>query len=307
MIAALRDRRHVTDHHYDSAEPLTISYHADEDADFPYLLAEFKHRDAVPTLIEMLDGEHPSRGAIFALVAIGDKRAVAPLLAVLKRSVEKAEIFERAANALARLKAREALPVLLTHLRRRDIIEAVEKLGDVAAVPALEDVVTRPHVLHEGGYYTGLDKAAIWAARVAIVTLKEKDPTPRYCEFLADRSLGEFERRGMVWRLGDRPDPAAIPHLITAIKTDPSGAVVNQAITVLSVYKHQAAVEGLIGCFDAEFEQKADWKRAYSPAMFRQNIAETLRAITGQSFGADKATWQEWWDREGRNSWKQSP
>lgn len=305
MIATLRDRRHVTDPPYESAEPLTISYHADEDAVFPYLLAEFKCRDAVPALIGMLDREHPSRGAIVALGAIGDERAVGPLLAVLKRSTGKREIFERTASALAQLKAREALPVLLAHLSHRGIIEAVEKLGDVAAVPALEDLVNPQRTLQVGGFYTGPDDATIRAAKVAIVTLKDKDPTPRYCEFLADRSLGEFERRGMVWRLGDRPDPAAIPHLITAIKTDPSGAVVNQAITVLSVYKYQAAVEGLIDCFDADFKGKSDWKRAYSPAMFRQTIAESLRAITGQPFGADKATWQEWWDREGRDTWKQ--
>jgi len=114
------------------------------------------------------------------------------------------------------------------------------------------------------------------------------------------RTLGEFDRRTVVWRLGDRRDPAAIPHLLKAIRTDPSGAVVNQAITVLSAFKYKAAAAGLIECFDADFEGKSDWKRAYTPDMFRENIAESLRRITGQDFGADKARWEAWWQSSGR-------
>jgi hypothetical protein len=122
----------------------------------------------------------------------------------------------------------------------------------------------------------------------------------RLCALLSDKSFGEFDRRELIWRLGDRADPRAIPFLLQAIKTDPSGAVVNQAITVLSVFKFKAAVEGLLGCFDADFKGKADWKRAYKPDMYFDNIAETLRTITGRNLGSDKQQWLEWWQREGR-------
>jgi HEAT repeat protein len=119
---------------------------------------------------------------------------------------------------------------------------------------------------------------------------------------LSDRTLGEFQRRTAVWRLGDRRDPRAVPHLILAVKTDPSGSVVNQAITVLAVFKSKAAVKGLIDCFDADFGGKSDWKRACTPAMFRSNIAESLREITGQSLGPDKEQWQTWWKEKGERS-----
>ena len=116
---------------------------------------------------------------------------------------------------------------------------------------------------------------------------------------LNDKSLGEFQRRTVVWRLGNCRDPRAVPLLIRTIKSDPSGSVVNQAITVLAAFKSQEAVQGLIECFDADFRGKSDWKRAYKSAMFRENIAESLRAITGQSFGPDKEEWLKWWQEKG--------
>ena len=52
-------------------------------------------------------------------------------------------------------------------------------------------------------------------------------------------------------------------------------------------------------CFDTDFAGKADWKRAYKPEMYRENIAESLRSITGQSFGADPESWKQWWRESG--------
>ncbi|MHC4403060.1 MAG: hypothetical protein ACYTG0_25645 [Planctomycetota bacterium] len=73
----------------------------------------------------------------------------------------------------------------------------------------------------------------------------------------------------------------------------------NQAITVLSVFRYKAAVQGLIKCFGADFEGKQDWKRAYKPQMFRESIAQSLCSITGHDFGPDKKRWLTWWQEEG--------
>jgi len=62
--------------------------------------------------------------------------------------------------------------------------------------------------------------------------------------------------------------------------------VVNQAIEVLAAYKYKAAAAGLIECFDADFVGKTDWKRAYKPQMFQENIAESYFRYVGFEAGA---------------------
>jgi len=72
--------------------------------------------------------------------------------------------------------------------------------------------------------------------------------------------------------------------------------VVNQAITVLGLFKYKAAVDALIDSFDADFRGKSDWRRAYNPGMFRENIATSLNQLTGQKIGAEKQAWLKWWN-----------
>ena len=55
------------------------------------------------------------------------------------------------------------------------------------------------------------------------------------------------------------------------------------------------AIDALIECFDAKFDGKGDWKRAYTPEMFRERIAKSLTRLTGQNFPADKKQWETWW------------
>ncbi len=145
-------------------------------------------------------------------------------------------------------------------------------------------------------WVTGLEKKNIQsAARLALAVLEEGDPIPRLCALLQDLSLGEFNRRDVLSRLYARPDPRAIPVLVKTIHDDPSGAVVNPAIEVLAGFRWPEAVDGLITCFDANFEGKQDWKRAFTPAMFRENVAASLRKLTGQDLPADRKRWEAWW------------
>ena len=131
--------------------------------------------------------------------------------------------------------------------------------------------------------------------KITLACLDKDKRVFRLCNLLTDKTFGEFDRREIVWQLGNRPDPKAIPFLIQLIKTDSSGAVVNQSVTVLTAFKNKASVDGLIDCFDANYDGKQDWKRAYSPEMFRANIANSLQEITGQKLGPNKKAWTQWW------------
>ena len=274
-------------------------------------LGDVKCRQTLPLLVEKVKRTE-SRYAIFALGAMGDPLAIPVLLEVITKTGKSAkydsgvglspENFSRAVEALANLKATEAVPTLLEYIEFPEVIEALERIGDRRALPALRGLVAAEGKVLQAGKNLDPEVAhrRLVRARIALAAMDEGDAVPRLCALLSDKSFGEFDRREVVWRLGRRADSRAIPLLLQAIKTDPSGAVVNQAITVLSAFKFKAAVEGLLECFDADFKGKADWKRAYEPEMYHDNIAETLRTITGRNIGTDKQQWLEWWQREGR-------
>lgn len=288
-----------------------VSRLAAEDSGLSRTLGNVKCRVSVPLLIELVRKTH-SQGAIAALGSIGDKRAVPVLMEELKANRDKVEYrpgfglgpekFTSPMRALANLKATEAVDTLMSCMQFPDVIEAMERIGDRRVVPGLQEIVQADGKLVRAGnsLEPGLADERLIKAKIALASLDESDPVGRLCALLDDKSFREFNRRAVVWRLGDRRDPRAVPFLIRAIKTDPSGAVVNQSITVLSVFKYKAAVEGLIDCFDADFERKSDWKRAYKPEIFRENIAHSLRELTGRNLGADKKQWEDWWKAEGQ-------
>ncbi len=312
VSTALADQRYVTDFDCSGPELLTISYHADEDGSLTLALGHVKCKKAVPFLIQMCRDAQGARGPVMSLGDIGDRRAIPVLLECLRRAGAEVEYqdgyglpdrFSRPVYALASLKAQEAVPELLKYIAFPEVIESLATIGDLRAVEPLEQLVANDGRItrNNRSIYPQLADKRVVAAKISLACLDKENGVSTLCKLLSDTSFGEFQRREVVWRLGHRRDPRAIPFLVKAIKTDASGSVVNQAITVLSVFKYKTAVDGLIECFDANFEGKADWKRAYTPEMFRENIAQSLHGITGHELGPDKGAWHDGW-RENRDA-----
>lgn len=309
-IAALSDERYATGMDkagWSSDTKQTLSYLADEDGDLTFALGDLKCTNAVPFLIEMAKKTDGRRGPVMALGKIGDSRAIPLLIDLVKQKGPSLQTDPRRPSddaflcpveALGNLRAKEAVPVLLEYIEHPDVIEALENIGDPRAIQPLQNLILAKGKIEKAGVNNDpdLEQHRLAAARIAVASLDPDDHTGRLCELLADASFDQFQRRSVVWRLGDHPDPRAIPFLAKAIKTDESGAVVNQAISVLGVFKYKAAVDVLVDCFSADFQGKEDWKRAYKPEMFRDNIADSLRTLTGQRIGTDKAQWLKWWE-----------
>jgi HEAT repeat protein len=284
----------------------TMSWLADEDAELALILGNSHHTNATPFLIEMARKTNGRRGPVMALGELGDPRAIPLLIEFVKQkgpstTLEPGEVldddFLRPVESLGNLHATEAVPVLLEYIQFPDVIEALQSIGDERAIVPLQNMVLSNGVIKKPGVSNDpeLTQERVASARIAIATLDHVNRTKKLCELLTDPTFDQYQRRSVVWALGDEPDPRAIPFLAKAIKTDPSGAVVNQAITVMAAFKYKVAVEALIDSFDANFDRKRDWKRAYNPGMFQDNIADSLRTLTGQQFASNKDQWSQWW------------
>jgi HEAT repeat protein len=285
---------------------IKMSYSADEDADLTRALGYLHCTNAVPFLIEMVTKTDGRRGPVMALGTLGDARAIPILIDLVKRkgptaTQEKGSVlndeFLRPVEALGNLRAKESVPTLLDYIQYPDVIEALQSIEDPRAIGRLQKLIESKGNVQKPGVSNDplLQQNRVAAAKIAVATLDPNNRTLKLCQLLEDPSFNQYQRRSVVWALGDRPDSQAIPFLAEEIKTDKSGAVVNQSITVLAAFKYQAAVDALIESFDADFQGKEDWKRAYKPEMFRENIADSLKQLTGQQIGADKQRWQIWW------------
>jgi HEAT repeat protein len=308
-IAALSDERYVTGLQkkgWTSDTQFRMSYLADEDANLTQVLGYLHCTNAVPFLIEMAKKTDGRRGPVMALGTLGDARAIPVLIDLVKQKGPAArqekgwplsDGFLRPVEALGNLRASEAVPILLDYIDFPNVIEALQAIGDPSAIGTLNALIAASGRIDNPRTSSDPEfrQRRLVAARIAVAALDPIDRTSKLCELLAEPSFGEFQRRSVVWALASRPDSNAIPFLATAIKSDSSGAVVNQAIQVLPEFKFKASVDVLIDSFDASFQGKHDWKRAYTPEMFRDNLAQSLMQLTGQHIGADKQQWQTWW------------
>ena len=270
-----------------------------------FALGESKCRKAVPLLAERITRREADWDTLNALGEIGDARAVPALVEGVKWGYFDEQLYERAVYALAQLKARDALPALLDDIDYPVSIDALGQIGDPRALPALREIVAaRGRIVRDGkSVNPQLDGKRLYAAKVALTYLDDKDGVLHLAEMLDDPTLEKNDRYDVVLRLGRRPDPRAIPYLVKVIKTDSDYYVVDLAIGDLAELKYRAAVEGLIECFDVAFKA-ADLGKGeqVTPATYRNRIARSLQRLTGQSFGGDKRQWLRWWRKAGSKS-----
>ncbi len=313
-MAALSDERQVTGLSkttWASGTSFRVSYLADEHGHLTLALGSSRSPRVVPFLIALVNKTRCSRGPVIALGHTGDPRGVATLITCVERAAKQVkwsdgygvgDVFTRPVHALGQLKARAAIPLLQKLIAYPCVVKALRMIGDQRAVPVLEALVKARGKVFVGKVEKDpkLAKKRRAAARIALAALDGANRDSHLCALVGDTSLGEFDRREVVWELAKKPAPGAIPCLLKAARQDPSGAVVDNAIRVLSVFRHPAAVTGLIACFDADFKGKSNWKYAHTPKTFKQHVADSLQTLTGKKIGADKQRWLAWWRDEAR-------
>jgi HEAT repeat protein len=290
-----------------------VSYLADEMESLTYALGNAKNPSSVPVLVRMAKRTHGRRGPVAALGQIGDARGIPICLELLEQQHQA--IKRKAANlsepskeliaTLGALKARAAVPILLSYLHSKEVIAALGRIGDERAVGPLQQIVAAQGRVDPDPYtWEERFQERKNAAMIGLIRLGQDDPIPKWIALLADRTLSWSQRYETFLELGNHPDPRAVAPLLALVKSDPDVGTVNQAISVLSKFRCKAAVVGLIDCLDTvparEIDEKAG-RREYTTAMFDEDIAKTLKTLTGQHFGPDKSLWKQWWLEEGQN------
>ncbi|SIO63112.1 Gloeo_Verruco repeat-containing protein [Singulisphaera sp. GP187] len=302
-VAILSDNRRVTSgdkNDVPRGRSLTIS--SFETEELVWALGRTKCREAVPLLIERVRMRQADWYTLRALGQIGDARAVPALIEGVKQAYFDAQLYGQAVHALGQLKARDAVPVLLEDIDYPECIEALGEIGDSRALPALRAILDgKGGVIREGKRVTPeRDAARLYAARIALTYLEGNDGVVRLAEMLDDPNLDRDQRYDVILRLGQRPDPRAVPFLAKVVKTDSDPFVIDLAIGALGATKCRAAVKALIDCFDVPFkEQHVGKGERLTPALYRAHISRNLQQITGQSFGGEKELWLRWWQAAG--------
>ena len=323
-MAALADNRYVTgleEAKWVAGTAFTVASCA---GDLETELCYCKCRKALPLLIERLRKGQSRSYTTLMLGEMGDARAIPVLIELVEAAGKTAkyskgyglsEEFSRPAHALSKLKAREAVPLLLRYIEYPEIIADLGDIGDPRAVPILRQVVSaRGKITRDGkDVYPDVQQERLFAAKAALAGFDQDNGVARLGEMLSDESLTAHQRYDVVIDLGRRHDPRAIPYLVKVIKTEsryqPADMMENRhylidmAICDLGMFKYKAAVERLIECFDVDFKEEELGKgESATPATYRNRIARSLQAITGQPFGADKQQWLKWWQEQGKQS-----
>jgi HEAT repeat protein len=313
-LAILADDRQVTGPEKTTWERGTSFTVSSQARNLRFAVSDRTSPKAVLLLIDRLKKGQADFETFTALGASGDKRAIGPLTNALDaaattspyhRDVGLHQEFEQAAYALAKLKAKEAVPSLLKYVEYPEIVECLAEIGDSRALPALREMVTRKGKVTRGGEAVNpeLEDRRVFAARMALARFAGADEVPRLAEMLTEPTLTRNHRYDVVMRLGGRADPRAIPYLVKVIQTDSDYYIIDLAIQGLADRKERAAVVGLIECFDAPFREfKFGKGERETPATIRNEIARCLQGITRQTFGADKNLWRKWWQETGSKS-----
>ncbi len=271
-------------------------------------LVGWKFRGVVPLLNKRVESDNADWRAWSDLAQFGDKRAIPGLIGSLNALAKTGRLsdesrldegFDQCASALAELKARDAVPVLLNFIEFPGIIGDLAQIGDERIVPALRDLIAANGRITRDGKRVDPEQEPerLFAARLALARFDPQDEAIHLGNMLNDSNT--LHRHDVFYRLERLSDPRVIPILVNLVKTDSDHWMITMSISDLGRRKRKAAVEGLIECFDRQFKEEYFGKGEHvTPATYPNLIASSLQQITGQSFGSDKQQWLRWWQKE---------
>jgi HEAT repeat protein len=252
-------------------------------------LGELKERRAIPALMSLIERHRwQSSSAVSALGEIGDP-SVAPFL--LKNFVDRDSLG--CGHALALLRYRPAVPLLLDHLNHSEtaygqerVLDDLLEMGDASALPDIEKFAQSPR-----------EQGARKAAARVIAQMRDKDPVASLLAML-DKEQGD-ERVDLIRDLGRYPDQRAIDRLFALAVSFDDTLIRGNAIRTLGRMGDQRALLALVAVMETnapppvKFDMVAmlDGSR---PDYSKVEAARALHEATRRNLGEDPKTWRRW-------------
>jgi HEAT repeat protein len=279
-----------------------------------YTLADQRNPNSVPVLISLLKSTDHHSGALRALTAFADQRAVPALLEALRdevKAIQSRKDGERSPSedltrALAKLKVRAAVPELLqyTNGTSMHVITALGEIGDERALPAIREIVEAEGVIAgQAEAWPGQFLRRRFAAKLALVQLEPEDRFPRLVELLREPSLEWTERSAVIHELGSSRDARAVPVLFEVLQREDKDWVVAASIRELGKFRNKTVVRALIDAMSpnsANRWPKHGGKGQMNSGRFLEEIGNALKEATGKNHGPTQAAWESWWNGTGR-------
>ena len=288
MINALQDRRTLSRdeicrcHYIEEQKLVEVRELAVRTGNFPAVLARMKSQKALPVLLSLIkENDSYVNDVVEVLGKFGDRTVEPLLMQILEQGDNR---FSSAVKAAVDLRMKSIVPLLLRRLNRDDnVYYGLNELADASILPVLRRKLPTLKLYERA------------SARLLILKLQPEDPVPELLRLLRDPKFPE--RSDVIFHLEDLKDNRATKDLTQVLCSDVDAPLRTFALLALAAIRTPDSVEGLIKGLDADYTNVQrlkvgpdhDYKKE-----FQKEIAEALKKITGQDFGADSNEWRKW-------------
>ncbi len=234
-------------------------------------VARLAKEGAVEPLIELLEDKDVCHSAASALGEIGDKKAIAPLIDIVRNRNSHA---------------------------RREALAALGKIGDKKAIKALADALQDGQLWCDASEVLG--NMGNDAVEPLIQALKHKNSETRVGAALALGNIGDKQAVEALLEILKNNDHDVLGPAMDALQKigkpaiDPLLRGLRSKDNSLRFYSarvlKEMADESTVGPLIAALETKNE--------MTRQIVASALMKITKQNFGTSYERWKKWYDKQ---------
>ncbi|MEZ0298814.1 MAG: hypothetical protein ACAI35_20380, partial [Candidatus Methylacidiphilales bacterium] len=205
---------------------------------------------------------------------------------VMERIISHSKDFGAAVAAAIRMDLKDAVPHLMKNLTDPRAQAGLLRLGDLRIVRQLKQALPK------------LSREERPAVEMLVIRLSTNDPLMAMLDYVEDTKCPA--RSVALAYLDEVSDPRAVPAAAFMMKEDPDPQARITAIRCLTRIARKGdrdALKALMEGLEVRFERLPGSvnEKAVANAMYRGEIAESLRAITRQNYGMDAQGWYAWY------------
>ncbi|MCD4780949.1 MAG: HEAT repeat domain-containing protein [Candidatus Omnitrophica bacterium] len=249
-----------------------------------YDLGSMKYKPALDIMIKLTKQYPDAYGPACALREIGDLRAVPILIDTLEvKDGNRQRLRPSQVEALAKLKAKDAVPILLKYLQDDHVISALGEIKDERAIKPLQDIIANEKKFP----YVQLE------AKLALVKIQSDDLGLSLIELLG-KEKNNYKKSDIIRELQKIQEKRAVEIIINQANHAPSQMFKLTCVTTLGNIGGNEAIGGLIELFEGKFVELECSKVCLTEKDYFKSIGLALSTATEMNYGSNKQAWKEW-------------